>query len=155
MHDSRAVANEMLEIAREEGVTLTPMQLIKLVFFAQGWSLGLRGKRLFAHDVSAWQYGPVVSQVYWAFNKFGRSPINEKATDEHGLPYRGAFTADERRLLRSVVRGYGTRYAYTLSNMTHEPGTPWSKTYRPGMRNRIPIDVMQDYFERLAARRRH
>ncbi len=154
MHDSRAIANEILDIARSDGISLTPMQLLKLVFFAHGWHYGLRGGPLTKHDFYAWQYGPVVREVYWAFSGFGRAPITEYATDEYGLPYRADLDVYQRRLLRSVVRAYGRKNAFTLSNMTHEPGTPWSQTYKAGQRARILQKTIRSYFEALVDRSR-
>src|SRR5437870_2146380 len=43
MHDSRTVANHFLRLAREKGDFLTPMQVLKLVYIAHGWMLGLYG----------------------------------------------------------------------------------------------------------------
>ena len=154
MHDSRAVANEILKIAWEERIALTPMQIIKLVFFAHGWSLGLRGKPLVSHEVRAWQYGPVIREVYWAFNKFGRAPISELATDEFGASAVEPFDESERKLLRGIVRGYGHLHAFQLSDMTHEPGTPWTESYQPGQRARIDNRLIYKYFRGLAQQSR-
>ncbi|WP_156414013.1 hypothetical protein [Fulvimarina pelagi] len=40
-HDARAIANLILEEAQRRGIQLTEMQLIKLVYFVNGWSLEL------------------------------------------------------------------------------------------------------------------
>ena len=60
MYDSRTVANEFLKLADKDNDTLTPMQLLKLVFIAHGWCLGLLGRHLIKDSIEAWQYGPVI-----------------------------------------------------------------------------------------------
>ena len=40
-HDARAVANSLIEKSQEEGNLLTPLQIIKLVYFCHGWMLAL------------------------------------------------------------------------------------------------------------------
>jgi uncharacterized phage-associated protein len=154
MHDSRAVANEMLAIAEAEGIQLTPMQLLKLVFFAHGWSVGLRDKPLIFHDAYAWQYGPVIREVYWAFSEFGRHPITSPAADKRGIPFTDRFSTDERKLMKAIVRSYGQMHAYKLSDLSHREGSPWSQTYKAGQRLRIKPAAIKSYYQGLA-RRQH
>ena len=52
-HDSRAVANYFLTKAKDAGKQLTPMQIIKLVYFAHGWSLGLLRSPLIDDQIEA------------------------------------------------------------------------------------------------------
>jgi len=146
-HDARAVANEILKLAHEAGRQLTPMQIIKLVYFAHGWCLAVLRRPLIREQVQAWQYGPVVREVYWAFSRFGRQPITGFAQDAFGAPYRASLRADEQGLLEAVVQGYSHLHAWELSDLTHLPGTPWSETIRKGgHRPAISDPLMQDYF---------
>ncbi|MBV9510077.1 MAG: DUF4065 domain-containing protein, partial [Caulobacteraceae bacterium] len=77
MHDSRTVANRFLELARERGQMLTPMQLLKLVYIAHGWMLGLAGRPLIRDEVQAWQYGPVIPPLYNAVRSYRRDPVSQ------------------------------------------------------------------------------
>lgn len=52
-HDSRAVANRLIEMADERGISLTIVHLVKLVYFAHGWHLGLFHRPLIRHAVQA------------------------------------------------------------------------------------------------------
>jgi len=53
-----AVANYLIGKAQSEGRSITPMQLIKLVYIAHGWTLGLYDQPLIGEQVEAWTYGP-------------------------------------------------------------------------------------------------
>lgn len=149
--DARAVANEILYEAWRQGLTLTVMQLVKLVYLAQGWSLALYDRRMFMHDVQAWQYGPVVPVVYKAFSRFGSRPIDEAARDKaSGLEYGDIFDEREKSLIKRIVAAYGPKHAYDLSSMMHKPGTPWSTTKdTEGLHKEIPVDRMRTFFRLL------
>src|SRR6185369_6756877 len=77
--DPRAVANRLLELARERQLIIDPMKVQKLIYYAHGWHLALTGKPLLDRSVEAWQYGPVLPDVYRAFQEFGAQPITEPA----------------------------------------------------------------------------
>lgn len=154
-YDSRAVANSILHYANDTGKKLTPMQLIKLVYVANGWSLALLNRPLINEQVQAWQYGPVIPNVYRAFNRFGSAPVTEYASDKATkLEYVAALDEEERRLIAAVVNSYGHMHAFQLSNKMHEPGTPWSKTYSAnGPYSVISPDLIKEHFLELKAQR--
>ena len=56
-HDPRAIANKILQMREGAGQHLTMMQLIKLVYIADGWSLALLGKPLSKHNPQACSTG--------------------------------------------------------------------------------------------------
>ena len=63
MFESLTVADGFLELSRERHRALTPMQLLKLVYIAHGWRLGLYGKPLIRDEIQAWQYGSYYSSL--------------------------------------------------------------------------------------------
>jgi uncharacterized phage-associated protein len=161
-----AVANEFLAIAKTQGITLTPMKLQKLVYFAHGWCLALTGQPLIRESVQAWQYGPVIPAIYHELKGVGNGPITGPANDlvmhGDGKIYFSAITledfpeSEERKnaqeIIARVFTQYGKYSAAQLSNATHLEGTPWSQVYREGQR-RVPIpnETIKTYFEGLAS----
>lgn len=154
-YDSRAVANSILHYAKDTGKKLTPMQLIKLVYVANGWSLALLNRPLINEQIQAWQYGPVIPTVYRAFSHFGSAPITNYATDKLSkLEFTAVLEEDERRLITAVVNSYGHMHAFQLSNKMHEPGTPWTKTFNEsGPYSEISQDLIKEHFLELKAQR--
>ena len=57
MVDARVVSNKLVELARSMGKTLTPIQILKLVYIAHGYSLGARGVPLIQNRIEAWKFG--------------------------------------------------------------------------------------------------
>ena len=47
-----------------DGTAVGKTRLNKLLYYAQGHSLGETGEPLFSNNVDAWNYGPVVAVVY-------------------------------------------------------------------------------------------
>jgi uncharacterized phage-associated protein len=142
----KQVAEYFLYLCGEEHRSLTPMQVLKLVYIAHGWHLGLHGAPLVNEPVEAWQYGPVIPSLYHAYKRYGSSPIDEGPNAKPG-----GFTHDEETTIGQVWNGYGKRTGVSLSSLTHEPGTPWSITVeRLGLGSVISNDLIEDYYSRLA-----
>jgi uncharacterized phage-associated protein len=154
-HDPRAIANRILDVCEAKGIRVTLMQLIKLVYLADGWSLALRNEPLSKHSPQAWQYGPVYPTVYKAFKKFGSGAIKEHATDSAtGVEFAESFSDDEIALIEQVVDSYGRMHAFRLSEIMHRAGTPWTKTVsESGHYAEIPLGIIAEHFKGLRDQR--
>jgi uncharacterized phage-associated protein len=152
-HDPRAIANRILQLRLAAGAPLTVMQLIKLVYIADGWAMALLGKPLSKTEPQAWQYGPVYPELYRAFKRFGPNSVTAPATIAGtDVPFGEEFTDEENGVIRSVVESYGKLSAYQLSNLTHQPNTPWSKAFANGAYSPISTAEMRSHFEELKAK---
>jgi uncharacterized phage-associated protein len=150
-YDSRAVANKILETARAKGRPLTIMQLVKLIYFAQGWYLAFVDKPITFHKAQAWQYGPVYPLVYKAFPGAGSAPLDGAICDKiTGKPYTADFDEDEEALFEWIVDEYGKMHAFDLSRVTHIDGGPWAKAIaRSGTYSEIPDADLKAYFKQF------
>lgn len=148
MHDSRTIANRFLALAQDKGDSLTPMQVLKLVYIAHGWMLGLYGRPLIRDNVQAWQYGPVIPTLYNAMKDFRASPVTGtlRAPAEE-------LDSNEEDLIEQVYKIYGKKSGPALSRLTHADGTPWHHTYVSGEFGVvIPTDIIEDHYQQLAKR---
>jgi uncharacterized phage-associated protein len=140
---SLAVAAYILREATSGGnATLTPMQILKLVYIAHGYMLGKHGTPLLIEKVQAWQYGPVVVSVYQAVKGFKSAPVPRipGATECE-------FTDSERSVMNQVVRIYGKAQGTTLSAATHKTGTPWEQTWALfGKNATISDDLIESFY---------
>lgn len=153
----QAIANYFLDRADAEGVQITPLKLVKMVYIAYGWFLALTNERPFNEPIEAWQHGPVVPSIYHEFKKFGRQPISQRATDfdldtlEGFVPRIDDSDKVANLILDKVWAAYRNFSAWALRNKTHEVGTPWSKVYRPD-KHGVPLrdnDIREHYRERI------
>jgi len=154
-----AVANYFIAKAQSEGRPITPMQLIKLVYIAHGWTLGLYDRPLIGEDVQAWQYGPVIPSIYHEFKHYGRNPISQQkaiATDQGELFIPTVNDRHACRVLDRVWEVYGHLSGLQLSSITHQPGTPWYEEWYNGGGERFRDNVLSQaniarYYNKLAA----
>lgn len=141
-HDARAVANRLLDLAEEDGNLLTPMQVLKLVYFCHAWMLAIRDRPLIEQPIEAWQYGPVVRDVYQSFKKHRHDYITSKARVPNAT-----FDADEDDIIEQVYRKYGYLSGIRLSQLAHAPGSPWERVWEANRQNSIiPVGMIKDYY---------
>lgn len=134
-HDVRAIANEFLRRARNEGRGLTNMQLQKLPYIAHGWGLVSFPHPLIKQQPYTWPYGPVYPDLYQDLKRYGsgnvdsyiRSNNSSPFPEDRGTEVWGTIAPNEEALLNQVWRTYGKLDGLELSEMTHRQTTPWTK----------------------------
>lgn len=108
----------------------------KLLYYCQGHHLATTGEPLFSESISAWDLGPVVSEL-WKLGKLGERPPPRPVTDEAAL-----------NTIGYVVHRYGGLRPNDLVRLTHSEA-PWQAAdqhRRPGTSARITIEAIRDYF---------
>ena len=129
MLNTQTVANTILMLSFEENIKITPMKLQKLLYFLYKGYLKETGFSLFTEKFEKWQYGPVLPSIYYEFNSFGASFITKFARDAKG----NVEVIDMSRnspltlIVRKTWDFYKTYSAVSLSRLTHQEDTAWSK----------------------------
>lgn len=157
-----ATANEFIDRFGATGA-IDHMKLQKLLYFTNGWWLGLTGEQLLVDRPQVWRYGPVFRWVYNAFNRFGNRSITDLASGnplDNGNPDR--LSAPELARVEPMINWiwgeYGGRTGVQLSDETHAPGTPWQRiaaanNYSVPLGTEIPAHADWEYFSQLASAR--
>lgn len=123
--------------------SIDAMKLQKLLYYSQAWSLVWDEKPLFASKIEAWANGPVVREVFKAYQ--GQYKIlGAKAGNPAGL------TDTEKQTVDAVLKFYGKQSGFYLSQLTHQED-PWKdarKGYAPGESCDVEITkaAMRDYY---------
>lgn len=104
------------EIMRKHPSLSGRTQLLKILYYAQAWSLAWTGRPLFNDTIEAWDMGPVVRKV-WAQSK-----------TENAISYSETPSRHEAAIIEAVTDFYGRFPGKTLISMTHED-EPWVKAY--------------------------
>lgn len=161
-YDARSVANFFLSCAEAEGIALSPMALLKILYFAHAWHLAKYKVPLVAQKFEAWQRGPVNRVVYEQVKKFGRDGIKERLVvlDAKSAGFvEPCFVPDAELhdFLVNIYSYYSKFHAFKLSDITHAEGTPWDRVWKeaergavPGMW--IPDDLIKEWFEKTGGR---
>lgn len=118
--------------------SLTPLKLQKILYLAQGWSFVWDDQPLFEEEFEAWQYGPVNTEVYSHFRKYGRGEIPEC----EGCGNLG--DQDAKDTLNAVWRDYARYSAFDLVELTHSQ-TPWKNADH--LHQVIRTDDIKNYFQ--------
>lgn len=147
---SLAVARYLVDQAP---APVTPMKLLKLVYIAHGYMLGMHAAPLLDEQVQAWQYGPIVASVYEAVRGYCSNPVLKVAG---ATAWIGEFTRRELEVMNTILQRYARVDAVSLSGATHRPGTPWSTTW--GMRQQnadISNDLIMGFYRTLLSQSVH
>lgn len=152
------LANTFIE-RYAEGGEIDHLKLQKLCFYAYGWWLALSGeKEAIARDrPQVWKLGPVFRPIYGAFAAYRGNFIDKQQKV-------GPFSGDDAiskgnssasLLIDWIWDKYGHFDGLELSDMTHEPGTPWhtiAKKYNFEVPKFLEIDddTNRAYFNKLA-----
>lgn len=138
-------------IVGKSGKPVTPMRLLKLVYVAHGYSLGLRSAPLVDERVFAWQYGPIIPGLYNAVREFRSSPV----TWVPGA-YVETLSDDDKAVLDRVITTYDQATAIQLSAAMHQRGSPWSIIWGSTGHNAvIPDDLIELFYQKLLQQPTH
>ncbi|MDR1918139.1 MAG: DUF4065 domain-containing protein [Tannerellaceae bacterium] len=138
-HKASDIAKVFIKLADPEyGDLMSNLKLQKLLYYVQGFHLAMYDSPFFAEDILAWEYGPVVNEVYQEYKTYasGAIPYNP----EYMVPEE--ITKEQLNLIQEVYHVYGQFSAHKLMNMTHNE-SPWKSTNRNGV---ISHQKMKDYF---------
>ncbi|MBD2637176.1 SocA family protein [Limnothrix sp. FACHB-881] len=139
MYKASDIASYFIHLANlEEDGNITNMKLQKLLYYAQGFHLALLDRPLFTDEIRAWQYGPVIPEIYVQYKDFGRNslPENKDFNPEK-------IDSDTRDLIDEVYSVFGKYTGTVLANLTHQE-KPWTSTEKDCA---IAHDLMRDYFK--------
>jgi len=139
-----AVARHLIENSGNHSGELTPLKLMKLVYLSHAWHLALRDQDLIQEEVQAWQYGPVIPELYRLIRAYRAEPVPASA-----LPHGSQLSSDQKAVVDAVWDTYRPFSGVQLSALTHKLGTPWDKAYKKGRNVTIPTFEIKNHFKEL------
>ncbi|AHD06125.1 putative phage-associated protein [Paenibacillus larvae subsp. larvae DSM 25430] len=139
-------------------VQVSHLKLQKLLYYVYADFLLATGKKLFKEPIVAFEYGPVVEEVFHKYKVHGSSEIDYKE-DEYFCIYTDEFavTPSFMRVASSehgiyavgfilkVLDKYESYSAGELVKKTHQVGGPWKRVYVKGMNYEITDELIKRY----------
>jgi uncharacterized phage-associated protein len=116
------------------------LKLQKLLYYVQGFHLAAFSVPLFKEKLFAWQYGPVVKEIYYKYKEngsFGIEPPRKEISVVQLFDEEGAY-----ELFLDVLNVYGQYSAIKLMNLTHQE-LPWKNTK---IDEEISHEKLKEYF---------
>lgn len=120
------VAKHIVDKCSVEEKLVSNLQLQKILYYVQKFSLQNQKRALFTDEIEAWPFGPVVREVYDYFCGFGSMKIfylqiGGSAMSEEDAKFINAITEEKREL-----------DPWLMVSDTHQKGKAWDLVYRDG-----------------------
>ena len=150
-HSPLAIANEFLRRCAES-VWPAQMKIQKLAYIAHGWNLAINDSALIDEAPEAWDNGPVFRGIWKHVRDHGYRGENCILIDPKSKSeFEAELSAGEQAVVEHVWRRYGHMDAKELSDLTHEPDTPWSEAYLQRGRNaHLSNDRIKEHYTNIA-----
>ena len=122
-----------------DGCPISNLQLQKILYYIQKEFLQ-NGKIAFADDIEAWQFGPVVPDIYYQFCGYGAMPITREYGDEIIK-----LNLNDADIIDNIIVAKRALNPWDMVEETHKPGGAWDQTYcnGRGCGNVIPKDLIR------------
>lgn len=172
---TKAACNFFLDKAKENGYVLTPMQVIKLVYFAHGYNLAILDRPLIDDHVEAWKFGAVIPSLYHSLKVYGSGVIKAPLLNTDNMYYMDVycmspyelykkypdskitfdFLPEEYEVMSAIWDIHKGKSGFELSSYIHQPNTPWTQVWERGGKyvNGAVIDnnlIKQYYIDKIS-----
>ncbi len=140
MYSVLLVAQYIIKYCNEKNYSVSNLKLQKLLYFVQAEFLVSTGVPCFPEEIEAWDFGPVVPEVYHRYKVYGSSSIPYNNT---GL--QGRISPSDNAMIEDMVDQCAKYTASQLVEMTHNQ-EPWLRAYAPYRSNVITKRSIRDFF---------
>lgn len=120
------------------------VKLQKLLYYANGWSLGKFDRPIYSNRIEAWKHGPVVVDIYRKHARMAHVSPEWSQGDARRLTREDAYVAD------AVLDVYGGLSDWALRDLTHKEA-PWrdawaAARYGEVRGQEVTLDSIRSYF---------
>lgn len=137
MYDAVDLSKYIVTKCIADGHPISNLQLQKILYYIQKDFLN-RNDIAFPDVIEAWQFGPVVPDVYYYYCGYGAMPISIENGGVAVLPADAA-------VIDKIVEEKRELNPWDLVEETHKKDGAWAKIYRNGLGNHcvIPTDLIK------------
>lgn len=139
MYNVLTISDYILRRCSDEGYTVSNLKLQKLLYFVQAEFLVTTGKPCFREKIVAWDFGPVIPEVYRKFCIFGSAHIPVSAVANPIL------SKETKELIDGIVFTCLPFSSSQLVEITQRQ-TPWLNAYIKGYGSEITNESILNFF---------
>lgn len=157
MYDALDISRYIINKLNDQGQSISNLKLQKLLYFVQGFFLALDDEPCFSNRIEAWDFGPVVPDVYHEFKIFGSNSIppiktyfkfNNNFWDSETIEFNDAIINDPDKYKIDAVLDIFKNYSTTqLVSISHQQ-SPWRNVYDASKNVLITNDSIRDFFKK-------
>jgi Uncharacterized phage-associated protein len=142
MYSALAIAKHIIDFCNSNscGTGISNLKLQKLLYFVQAEFLVSLGTPCFANKIEAWDFGPVVPNVYHLYKAYGSTNIPKSEPIDCGQ-----IDDYHQKVIDNVIRALADYSAVDLMTIIHKQD-PWRNAYRYGQHREISNAALQRYF---------
>ena len=123
MYSALNIAKYTINKCTKDRCPISNLQLQKILYYIQREFLQ-QGEIAFPEEIEAWQFGPVVPEVYRQYCGFGALPIR--------MRYMVRIELDDIRMINPIIEKKRILNPWDMVSDTHSSGKAWDLIYRDG-----------------------
>lgn len=124
MYSALNIAKYIIDKCTKARYPISNLQLQKILYYIQREFLR-QGTNAFPEEIEAWQFGPVVPEVYKQYCGFGALPIRMKYSVELKL--------NDANIINFIIEKKRKLKPWDLVSDTHSSGKAWDLIFRDGL----------------------
>jgi len=137
------IARYIIEHEFECNRSVSNLRLQKLLYFVQLYFLMCRNTPCFSGRMEAWDFGPVVPEVYHKYKRFGSMIIQEI---DHFA--KSEISDNDRILIDDMLDECANKATRDLVEITHQQ-SPWKNAYKNPITNEITLDSIRELVSKV------
>ena len=141
MYEALDIARYIVDICAEKKHAISNLKIQKILYFIQAEFLVERKKACFTDKIEAWDFGPVIPEVYRYYKAYGGGNIPRE-----NITAQIKIKEVDKQLIDMVVEACNDYSAVQLVNITHKQ-KPWIQAYKKHQNNEITNNSIQKFFE--------
>ncbi len=132
MYKAMDLAKYIVTKCAEDNQSISNLQLQKILYFIQRDFLKIQDAPAFRDDIEAWQFGPVVPNVYYNFCGYGSGLIDVQTDADLSI---------SDAVVDGIVIDKRSQKPWDLVEETHKPNGAWDQVYENGAGNKKVISI--------------
>lgn len=140
MYNACEVARYIIASCNSHKKIISNLKLQKILYFVQAEFLVSKDVPCFSEQIEAWDFGPVVPDVYNKYKVYGGGNIRLGDNISTGI------SKDDQELLNGIIDTCVKYSASALVDITHRQ-TPWRTAYKPKCNCVITNKSIKDFFK--------
>lgn len=141
MYSALSVARYIIARCNLKWQTISNLKLQKILYFVQAEFLVSQNQPCFCERIEAWDFGPVVPEVYRYYKVYGSASI-PSVDNENYCP----FNTADKNLADGIIDTCAKYSASTLVEITHRQ-SPWLTAYHRHGSAVISNESIQSFFQ--------
>lgn len=133
------VAKYIIKYCNESDYIISNLKLQKILYFVQAEFLICTDNACFSEDIRAWDFGPVIPEVYYKYKVYGSANIPYVKFDEK-------ISLTDKNLINGIIDECSQYSASHLVEITCNQ-EPWINAYKSHISNIIEPRNIKQYFE--------